>query len=220
MAAAFRTTGYAMLGRLFDDDILAAIDAEIDLLGELEGAHRVTRTAQGEVAVINGADATSDLFWDLLREPGMIALAERLLQTAVVPLHVEVFDKRAGSPARAAPHQDHVFYYDHFDVTEAIGIWLALDDVGPDNGAIEYAEPFRREMLPHRASEAVLAVRELLAPGDLRYRPASLQRGEAVAHSSFCIHRSAPNGSSRRRRAVAFNYRGSPYRQSLRAGYS
>jgi ectoine hydroxylase-related dioxygenase (phytanoyl-CoA dioxygenase family) len=166
---------------------------------------------------MNRIDKESDVLYDLARHPTMIGIASELLGKPAVSLHVEYFAKPPHSLRSTPPHQDHVFYLEHFDDEMALSFWLALDDVTAASGALEYATPCARELLPHIPSSAPDFDFELPDVDGLEFAVAVVPRGGCVLHHSYVIHRSGGNRTERPRRALVFNYRGSPYRAWMRA---
>ena len=210
--ARFASAGFVKLPQILGEAAVRALEGETERLLWSDGYHKVGRDGSGRPVVINYADKQSDLMFEVSRSRSLVDLAELLMGERVVPLHVEVFEKPVGSDAIAAPHQDHAFYHEHFGETEALAIWLALDEVTDGSGGVEYATTFDRTLLPHDASAAALAVGQLRDGVEMRFEPLQLLRGEAVAHSSYLVHRSGLNQSGKRRRGIAFNYRCSPFR--------
>lgn len=209
--------GFRAWPRFLTEEGVARLEAEVERLRGLpavERTHGVVLDEKGTPMVMNRLDRDSDLLFDLHRTPTLVDMASALLGDAVVPLHVEYFAKRAGAEAPTPPHQDAWFYRQHFSEL-ALALWLALDDVGPDSGALEYAMPERLELLPHTTSSAADFDGELRDAEGLRFQPALVPRGGCVAHHSLVVHRAPPNRSGRPRRAVVFNYRSSPFRRAV-----
>jgi hypothetical protein len=179
----------------------------------------VVRNAHGSVVVMNRLDRESDLLYDMARHPALIRLAEGLLGKAVISLHVEYFAKDAVHSAPSPPHQDHVFYQAHFDDELALSIWIALDDVTQDGGALEFGAPTVQRLLEHVRSPTVDFDYELTPSDASKYSfvVVPVPRCGCVIHHSYAVHRAGVNRSGRPRRAIVFNYRGSPYRHQMRA---
>lgn len=167
--------------------------------------------------VINRADNVSDALFDLARSKNLMDLAESIVGGAVVPLHVEYFSKPPMSPAVSPPHQDQRSYQAHFTDELAIGIWIALTDVDSDSATLEFCVPPSSVLLPHRPSDAIDFDFEVASRPPGEFVSVALKSGDAVVHHAFVVHRSAPNKVNRARVAVAFNYRTSEYRDSMRS---
>lgn len=89
--------------------------------------------------------------------------------------------------------------------TQVIGIWIALDDAGLDNGCMHIIPRSHREgPVPHYAvrdwqlcDTSVHVERDVAVP---------LKPGGALIFSGLLHHGTPPNESSRRRRALQFHY--------------
>ena len=179
----------------------------------------VVRDSNGYVTVMNNVDKHSDYLYDIARSPEWVEVAETLLGKPAQPLHVEYFAKPPGVVRPTPPHQDHEFYVDHFDDEMAITFWIALDDIIEQSGALHYRWPADLQLLPHVPSQAPDFDKELapeLIAADSGWRVAEVPRGGCVVHHSFVVHAAGSNRTQHARRAVAFNYRGSPWRAHLR----
>jgi ectoine hydroxylase-related dioxygenase (phytanoyl-CoA dioxygenase family) len=205
--------GYLRIPRLVDESTVAQLEREIDALSAPGSGVRTVRDASGSVLVMNRLDRVSDLLFDLARDGDLIALASELLGKPALSLQVEYFAKPPHGGTAAPPHQDHAFYHAHFPDELALSIWIALDDVDPDGGALEYGVGSPLALLPHVPSPALDFDLELACCPELAFEVAVVPRGGALVHHSYAVHRTATNRTSRPRRAVVFNYRGSPYRE-------
>ena len=196
------------------------LTAEADVLitnATADGVYGVVQDVRGEVLVMNRIDKVSDYLFDLARHPVMMTVAERLLGKPAMSLHVEYFCKPREHSSPTPPHQDHIFYEEHFDDELAISLWIALDDVGPDSGALEYSTPSPMQLLPHIQSPAIDFDFQLTETTGFSFVQAPVPRGGCVAHHSYAVHRAGYNQSGVQRRAIAFNYRGSDYRAWLKS---
>lgn len=220
----FRTKGFAVKPAILDSNELQAFCSELQRLGDIVdqpgSPHYAERDPSGNLIYLNRLDVASDFFFDTARDRKFMGLAEALLGKAVVPLHVECFSKPPTSRYATPPHQDQVFYHAHFDDELAIALWIALDEVTPDSGALQYVPTDISEcrLLAHAGSASASFDMELVpdvARAMTSYVTVPVPRGGCAIHHSFVVHRAGPNTTSRNRRAVVFNYRGSPYRQSL-----
>jgi ectoine hydroxylase-related dioxygenase (phytanoyl-CoA dioxygenase family) len=215
--------GWTVLPDIFPTPLLDALSTEADrlLAAVPSGVARQSATdAGGGVLVMNGLDARSEMLFDLARTETLQAMAESLLNKAAMPIHIEYFGKPRAGAMRTPPHQDHVFYQDHFDDEPAITFWCPLQDVAVGMGALEYGSPSpaQGDLLPHRRSTAVDFGAELIDATAYTFASAPVPRGSCLVHHSYVVHRSGPMIDDRPRRVFAFNYRGSSFRQRLRHG--
>ncbi len=179
----------------------------------------VYHDTQGRVLVMNKLDRESDFLFDFSRNPIMLNIAKAFLGKPAIPLHVEYFSKPTDGISYTPPHQDHIFYQDHFDDELAISFWIALDDVSANSGALEYSLTPTISLLPHKPSDTIDFGCELESKNisGLSFATVVIPRGGCIVHHSYSIHRTQPNRSGKPRRAVVFNYRGSPYLEHIQA---
>jgi ectoine hydroxylase-related dioxygenase (phytanoyl-CoA dioxygenase family) len=219
----FLHDGFVLLHPFVDEAAVARLEAEIaDLMRFVDDPGRlfgVVRGEDGNVTVMNNIDKRSDYLYDLARQTQWLDTAAALLGKQVQPLHVEYFAKPPGVMRPTPPHQDHKFYVDHFDDEMAITFWVALDNVTESSGALRYRAPADLKLLDHAPSASPDFDFELFRDDGAaieNWRVAEVPRGGCVAHHSFVVHAAGSNLTDGPRRAVAFNYRGSPYREYLR----
>lgn len=215
--------GWTLLPNVFPVPVLHALMGEANrLLTTVPvGVGRQAATdGRGGVLVMNGLDARSELLFDLARTDALRGMAEFLLDKAAMPIHIEYFGKpRAGAEA-TPPHQDQVFYQDHFNDEPAVTFWCPLQDVAIGSGALEYGSPSPGQgcLLPHRGSATIDFGAELVDATGYTFAPAPVPQGGCLVHHSYVVHRSGPMTDDRPRRVFAFNYRGSSFRERLRRG--
>jgi phytanoyl-CoA hydroxylase len=143
---------------------------------------------------------------DAWRHHGKIrALAETLIGP-VVPQQGEFFDKPPRTGKGTPPHQDGFYFC--LSPNSACTVWLPLDPVDEENGALTYVRgSHRRGVLEHAAS-SVLGFSQSLK-GNLD-RTADhvicpVQPGDVLVHHSLTIHYAGNNRSqTRRRRSIAY----------------
>src|SRR4051812_33465108 len=75
-------------------------------------------------------------FKDLIESERLEKLAELLLGTRVIGKNMQWFNKPIGVSRATPPHQDG--YYFMLEPNQALTMWLALDEVGEDNGCVRY----------------------------------------------------------------------------------
>lgn len=150
------------------------------------------------------------------REPRWQGLARELLGEACTALEPEWFNKTPGILHPTPPHQDNFYFC--LTPPRVLTMWLALDEVDEENGALRYvAGSHARGIRPHGPTE-ILG----FSQGILDYGPADreqevlilMQPGDLVIHHGNTIHRAEPNHSAhRQRRAFAMVFAGDSCRQ-------
>jgi len=127
-----------------------------------------------------------DAFFEDFAENG----AQRAIVSGLVHDDVETatcafFDKPIDVSGAVEPHRDGG------GLTDGATIWIALDDAHVDNGCLHYVPGSQEgEADPARAGGV----------------PVPVSAGDAIVHSSRCIHYSEPSRLPQRRRAVSCFY--------------
>ncbi len=141
-------------------------------------------------------------------QPSFLELAAELVGEPE-PLGVETFWKPARVGSVVPYHQDNAYFCRR--PADVVTLWIALDRVTRENGAVEYLLGSHRELEPHRASgvrgNSFALANEPPANRFEVYQP-ELEPGDALLHHSQIIHRSHPNRSERARRSIVVVYRG------------
>lgn len=221
--ASLRTTmklaGFVVFQHFASAALLGALRAEearlSDALRDASDGTVIARDAEGRVISLHYLDRHSVLLFDLTRLPGLIELAETILESRCVPFLTEYFAKPAQYAEATPAHQDQIFYRDHFGDELAIAFWIALTDVTVDDGVLEYAypQPPLGTLLRHRESQVHNFGAELHDDKGFSFRPAPVHAGDAIVHHSYAVHRSGSMSGTGSRSAFALNFRRSPYRQ-------
>lgn len=155
-------------------------------------------------------------FWAVANTPRLVSYAREILGTKdVLLLEDNVVVKVAG--ARYVPwHQDYSYW--PLGEPSAITVWIALDDIGPDNGAMEIAPgtQLEGERLPVKfldGSSFMVAERPGIPevpsdPRELGYNTITyrLDAGECGIHDALVWHGSTENQSEGLRCALVLRY--------------
>ena len=147
----------------------------------------------------------------LLRRGPFAQLARTLLGEEPVPQNLQYFDKAPGANSPTPAHQDGAYFL--IEPMNAITIWLALEDVGHEQGCVRYVRGSHRKGLrPHRPSEVLGFSRQLESPeptSEAREVDFPCSAGHVIAHHALTVHRANGNESlDRHRRALGFIYYG------------
>jgi hypothetical protein len=205
--------GFETVARVFEEHDLRSIEDEVKRVLEHKGCGvTVTRNGAGTIIVMNGLERQSDFFFEMLRRPLLLGIAEQALGTRAVPVHVEYFDKpsvEAGGLSADAtpPHQDHPFYEPNAGDRRYVALWCALDPVSAESGALHFGPPPGRVTLEHCRSGTAGFYWALVEAGVEHVGIGAVMRGGCVIFDSFAVHWSLPNRTRGSRRAVVFNYR-------------
>lgn len=217
--SALWSNGWVVLKNFISDDLINLLDQEAKSLQENipEGKFPTSVTNEdGKLLVMNSLDNKSEFIFDLCRDKMFIDAAEMLCGKAVVPIHAEMFSKPQPGTPPTPPHQDQIFYEEHFDDEIAITFWCPLDNVSHGDGALEYAKTTENRLLPHRLSDSIDFGKEIIDSSGFQFEPVYLEKGDVVIHHAYTIHRSGRIENSRPRRAFAFNFRTSSFIEGRR----
>lgn len=195
LAAALSERGYVVLPFL-DDEQLAT----------LRRVHEDSGPAPGDprTGLFNDTWST-DVAWKR-------AVSARLTELLGGPVHRVVGDHRAlgfahivkwpGDPGAVVAHRDPTFVDERRH--RSLMLWIALDDVDEDNGALWVVPGSHRGARGVRVHQSPANVDTSITPGDGGPAVAvPLRAGEAVLYDHALVHLSAPNHSGVARWAVA-----------------
>lgn len=119
---------------------------------------------------------------------------------------VMLWTKRPESEYHVSAHHD-ALYWNFAPKPCGVTLWVPLQDVGLDNGSLEYSPGSHRKIVSHvdRSDSNNLLLRGQSVVDDLPYSaPIELSYGQAVMHHAYTVHRSAANPSTGTRRALSF----------------
>lgn len=234
----YRREGFLRLPRIVDDAELATFAA---ICRSTEDEPLSGLTGHVEVEAGRFAYQTDDRYrrmwtnsFDLrLRFPEVMDLVARLagVARALVGEDVRVFwDKTFVKPPAHLGTRDSVWHqdfpYNPIDRRGMLTVWLAVEDVSPESGALRFV-PRSHRLGPLGRVDLVSnnwTVEELLRPDDLEVVGApvtvALSAGEATVHDALTLHGAGPNQSDRPRRAwtavflpASTRYTGGPHPQ-------
>ena len=154
--------------------------------------------------------SSHDSFFEELGQRGAIPrLAESLLGEPVLLRNLQYFDKPASRSRPTPPHQDG--FYFPITPNRAVTLWMALDDVGEEQGCVRYLRGSHLGGLRSHEESGVLGFsRSIRRPEELEQAEevaVPCRAGDLIAHHSMTIHRAEENRSpDRSRRALGFVY--------------
>ena len=113
-------------------------------------------------------------------------------------------------------HQDNAYW--QCAPATLVSCWLTLDDVSVDNGAMQVIPGSHRQALEHEKSGSTSALLDNAERVDSSQAVAiELPAGGAMLHHCQTFHYTAPNNTSRERRAFAIHFM-TPGTKSRRTG--
>ena len=148
-------------------------------------------------------------FRDLMQRDDFRDLAAALVGSEPESLGVETFYKPARVGSAVPDHQDNA-YFCHTP-PDVFTLWIAIDPVTKENGAVEYLLGSHNDLKKHHYSGVKgnsFRLADDVPTGQFDVVQPALEPGDALAHHCQIIHRSAPNESASARRSLIIVYRG------------
>jgi ectoine hydroxylase-related dioxygenase (phytanoyl-CoA dioxygenase family) len=232
----FATHGYLVIERLTTDDDVAWVNERYDEVLAVRNGSYVDFSGRGDRSVEQFLQPELVLpeLMATTAYRNARAVADRLLAQPASFSGGNLFHKPPASAGRTHWHQDESFH-EHLDVmlgrpyqaSDSLTVWLALQDVTAEMGALEFVPgSHRRGLLPYElvdddpTHEAFRARRvvDLDSAGVADAVCCPLRAGGATVHSSFTIHGASGNASSTPRRAWTSSFFAQPVPHHLVAG--
>ena len=211
----FARDGVAVVRRLFDHESLGELvgaleDYESEILPSLPRGDYTLEPDGRTVRNLWRMQEHSSFFREFAARPELVDLVAPLLGAGdVESLGVESFSKPARVGSAVPYHQDNAYFC--LEPADVLTLWVALDAVTSENGAVEYLLGSHRELQPHAPSGVKgnsFGLRDPPEEGAFPRAQPTLEAGDAIVHHGLVIHQSPPNRSPRSRRAVIVVYRG------------
>ncbi|WP_425398990.1 phytanoyl-CoA dioxygenase family protein [Aeoliella sp.] len=212
----FLKRGYVVIERFLSSERLLELQQNIDryiaeVVPKLPSSEAFYQHAGKPESLRQLQRMERDSFFDAYRSDRQwTELAETLLGEPVLAGLPEWFNKLPGGHP-TPPHQDN--HYFQLSPPQVVTMWLALDDIDEENGALRYVPgSHRMGRRPHQTTKVVG-----FSQGITNYGPddhaeeqlVCMQAGDLVVHHGETIHRAEPNiASNRQRRAFAMVFRG------------
>ncbi|HZQ21644.1 MAG TPA: phytanoyl-CoA dioxygenase family protein [Terriglobales bacterium] len=216
LVSAFQRDGFVRIQSFFDPAETAQIEANlrrfvreiVPTLSKQEAMYEDYTRPETLKQVTRLED--DSFFGSLLKGKKLCGLAESLLRQEAVPQSIQFFNKPPGIGAATPPHQDGFYFC--LVPNEALTIWVALDEVNEENGAMHYWNgSHKKGVFPHSTSH-VLGFSQGLAGNredELGIETVcTASPGDCLVHHSLTIHAAGPNLSKRTRRALGLVYYG------------
>ena len=218
----FRRDGYVRLGRVVDDDELAALQQRIDqiMLGEVryDGMMMQLDSESGDYADLPAQtrgfkgpslayrkiqDLELDpVFLAYLRRPLIRSLCERLVGPGITIFRSMFMNKPAHRGTLLPWHQDGGDQWG-LDIDPIITLWLALDPATIANGCVQVIPGSHRLGLLSERGHTITPEQEAEHCPQDRIVHLELQPGELVLLHNFLLHRSDRNATDIPRRAFS-----------------
>jgi len=134
----------------------------------------------------------------LAAESKLSRLAEVCLGESMEPKNLQYFNKSPSVSTPTPPHQDG--YYFHLTPNLAVTMWIALEDVAPEQGCVNYVQGSHRYGMRSHGKSGTLGfsqgILDFGIPNDLEHkRSFPCKAGHIIAHHSLTIHWADANTS-------------------------
>ncbi|MGW0229978.1 phytanoyl-CoA dioxygenase family protein [Actinopolymorpha singaporensis] len=206
--AFYHQYGYLLLPGFVEPAVVEALRTEtLDVL-EANGVSRASleqASGVGDKLRQCSAYVAGSALDELINCPATLAVASRLVGGRAVRYLPFTAVKAGGGGGTFHLHQDNS-YTRHDPAMGSINIWVALDDMTPDNGCLQIVpRSHLGEQLQARGSDDGDAHRQVdVDPATAL--PIRMRAGDAVAFSRWTVHGSGPNHTDRPRVAYALQY--------------
>lgn len=134
-----------------------------------------------------------DSFFEKMMAPEskLALLAETCLGEAVKPVNMQYFNKPALASTPTPPHQDGFFFC--LKPCNAITMWLALEDIEPEQGCVNYVQGSHRYGMRAHGSSGVLGFSQTILDFGLandleNAKSFPCKAGHLIVHHSLTIH--------------------------------
>ncbi|HVX47368.1 MAG TPA: phytanoyl-CoA dioxygenase family protein, partial [Mycobacteriales bacterium] len=203
----YQDQGYLCLPGLVRADAVEALRAEVfEVLTaagiRVEGLSRASSTAD-KLRQVSTYRAGSMLD-ALINGPAMLAVASRLIGGSAVRYLPFTAVKSGGGGGPFHFHQDNN-YTRHDPALGSINIWVALQDMTPQNGCLQIVPRSHLGQLDSRTSDDGDTHRQVEVD-PLTCLPIRMRAGDAVAFTRWTVHGSGPNTTAEPRVGYALQY--------------
>jgi phytanoyl-CoA hydroxylase len=164
-----------------------------------------------------------DPFFGGLMEAGskLSTLAEICLGETPKPVNMQYFNKSPKANTPTPPHQDG--YYFHLIPSNAITMWIALEDVEPEQGCVNYVQGSHKYGMRAHGASGTLGFSQAILDFGLPYdientKNFPCKAGHIIAHHSLTVHWADGNTSEdKTRQAIGAIYYGESCRENKRS---
>ena len=224
----YQKKGFCIAHQLFSDNEIISLDRLVtDFIdrysSKMDG--RDINYINEEINSIHCVHKFPDsaLFRTFVNHSKVLELGEALLGDDPEIRASELFLKPAYSGLPSPLHQDNFYWCVKGD--NALTIWIALDESGPDNGGVQYIEGSHNWGLVNHVNSYAPGSSQKVEESEKvnkgkRVCP-QVNPGDALIHHSLTIHGSSANASPKSRRGLTIQLKGksSEYDLERKADY-
>lgn len=222
----YREQGFVHIPEFYSAEQLAQIRAAVDRY------NREVVPGVPENDVVFEADGTAirncwrmqihdPFFAELPQAAQLQPLIAALVNGTPLCMGVETFNKPAKVGSGVPPHQDNAYFCQ--EPPDVLTVWVALDEVTPENGPVQYVGGSHQAGLQVHTPSGVKGNSFGLAEDvdAATATPALLKAGDVLIHHCQTIHFSDPNVSDHPRLGLLMVFRGEHTQDSpeMKAAY-
>ena len=210
--ATYERDGVLPVGRVLTDEQLVTARERLDRMVAEEKVDRPeSPTKDGHTIRRLDVSQHDPWFGSVVRSPAILDIAESALGPNIQYYQDNIFYKPANVGGATPWHQDNIWW--HGDPPNMLTIWVALDDVDPDNGPVHYVKGSHVAMVDHTmpVHDPGGFTYNLIDPKQVgpelqsRVVSFSFPAGHAVMHHCQTVHSAPPNASPRPRRGYTIS---------------
>jgi phytanoyl-CoA hydroxylase len=209
VARRFKEDGYAVVRDVLDEETVEEARRHIDWLIERNPEIDPQNPTDFGPASLLPFQAS------LVSDERIVELPEQVFGDDVVHLQSAYFTKTpSDGPSKTKWHQDGAYWTDLIRPVKVFSVWVALDEVTPENGCLRFIPGSHREGYIDHDISGVVDKGEDDSEVDLEANGFSeadavditLSPGDVSIHRPSLLHASYPNTSDAWRRACAIRY--------------
>ena len=211
----YNEKGVVRVRQFFSEEEVKAIRCELDRFIredlDTKSPQASTREADGKtVRNLWHLEEHCKFFQELADRPEIRNPIAQLVNGDPVLIAVETFNKPARVGSGVPYHQDNAYFC--LDPPDALTLWVAIDQVTVENGAVYFIEGTHKDgVLPTRKSGVAgnsIGMAEAPATPKEQQFCGTLNPGDATIHHCQTIHHSDPNKTDNSRLGLLFVFRG------------
>lgn len=200
----YQEQGYCIFADFLTQDALAFCRAEVDRM-------LADRAANVEPDQLIGTHQQEPWVFELAVQPKVLDMIERQIGPDILLWSTHLLCKPPHTGLLVPWHQDAPYW--NVKGRFAAGLWIALDDMDQDNGAMSVLAGWHRKgVLPIQDSQFIEGFTQEIVPAalpkDLGQSQVTyeMKAGQMAIHDVMIPHNSPPNKSDRWRRALVLRY--------------
>jgi hypothetical protein len=149
------------------------------------------------------------IFFEFATDPELLDLVEGVIGPDLILWGAQVFCKPPGDGMEVPWHQDGEYW--PIRPLATCTVWVAIDDVTPENGAMRYIPGSHKTGIQRHFTDPndALVLHKVVEPGlidESKAKDDVLSAGQVSLHDVYLIHGSPANRSNKRRAGLAMSY--------------